>query len=157
MLEYNKVLVTCPPFRKLLEEESKAVCPRTDIGMARIRGQGKVLGQGIANCVYTNNGFDLQSKIHATQSDFYLLILSMSLMVDIYRAGAVTQDFIMRTAPIFSFCVKFLRYVVVAAWWLKVFGVARGKQKNLWNHELLSNNTLWPSWKLKILLLTYRN
>ena len=156
MLEYNKVLVNCRPFRKLLEEESKAVCFRTDIGMAGIRGQGKVLGQGITNCVYTNNAFDLQSKIHATQSDFYLLILSMSLMVDICRAGAVTQDFILRTAPIFSFCVKFLRYVVVAAWWLKVFGVARGKQNNLWNHEILSNNTLWPSRKLKILLLTYR-
>ena len=105
MLEYNKVPVTCPSFGKLLEEESKAVCLRTDIGMAGIRGQGKSLGQGITSCVYTNNGFDLQSKIHATQSDFYLLILSMSLMVDICRSGAVTQDFILRTAPIFSFSV----------------------------------------------------
>ena len=34
MLEYNKVPVTCPPFRKLSEEESKTVCLRTDIGMA---------------------------------------------------------------------------------------------------------------------------
>ena len=53
------------------------------------------LGQGITNCVYTNNRFDLQSKIHATQSDLCLLILSTSLLVDICRSGAVTQDFIL--------------------------------------------------------------
>ena len=53
------------------------------------------LGQVITNCVYTNNGFDLQSKIHATQSDLYLLILSMSHLVDICRSGAVTQDYIL--------------------------------------------------------------
>ena len=53
------------------------------------------LGQGITNCVYTNNRFDLQPKIHATQSDLCLLILSTSLLVDICRSGAVTQDFIL--------------------------------------------------------------
>ena len=53
------------------------------------------MGQGITNCVYRNNGFDLQSKIHATQSDLYLLILSMSLLVEICPSGAVTQDFIL--------------------------------------------------------------
>ena len=31
MLGYNEVPVTCPPFRKLSEEESKAVCVRTGI------------------------------------------------------------------------------------------------------------------------------
>ena len=36
----------------------------------------------------------LQSKIHATQSDLCLLILNTSLLVDICRSGAVTQDFI---------------------------------------------------------------
>ena len=45
------------------------------------------LGQGITNCVYTNNGFDLQSKIHATQSDLYVLILSVSHLVDICRSA----------------------------------------------------------------------
>ena len=63
------------------------------------------LGQGITNCVYTNNRFELQSRFHATQSDLYLLILSMCLLVDICRSGAVTQDFILRTAPIFSFSI----------------------------------------------------
>ena len=53
------------------------------------------LGQGITNCVYTSNCFDLQSKIHAIQSDLYLLILSMSHLVDICRSGAVTQDYIL--------------------------------------------------------------
>ena len=56
------------------------------------------LGQGITNCVYTNNGFDLQSKTHSTQSDLYLLgmILSISHLVDICRSCAVTQDYILR-------------------------------------------------------------
>ena len=48
-----------------------------------VEDRERSLGQGITNCVYKNNGFDLQSKIQTTQSDLYLMILSMSHLVDI--------------------------------------------------------------------------
>ena len=57
------------------------------------------LGQVITNCVYTNNGFDLQSKIHAPQSDLYPMILSMSHEVDMIIAVIYTTFTVGKRKP----------------------------------------------------------
>ena len=57
------------------------------------------LEQVITNCVYTNNGFDLQSKIHAPQSDLYPMILSMSHEVDMIIAVIYTTFTVGKRKP----------------------------------------------------------
>ena len=67
------------------------------------------LGKGITNWIYTNNRFDLQSKIHATQSDLCLAAdfkhEPVGGHLPLWRGDTRFHLEPLRTAPIFSFFV----------------------------------------------------
>ena len=93
------------------------------------------LGQVITNCVYTNNGFYLQSKIHAPQSDLYPMILSMSHEVDmiivvIYTTFTVGKRKPEKNSGLYGIRTHDLCDTGVALYQLNCTGIAEVKGSN---------------------------